>query len=312
MSLKAIKAIGLMKRITDRQPLYHGSAMPKEASSNKKSLSDVLSELEHHSTSSRGSAPAKEIDKAARILKSSGRATLENARVLLDIGTNTSIELALLILPVELNKDSNKVFDILIKYANHENWEIREYAGEMIGEFLRYHYSDYKKRLIHLRDSDSENIRRSVVIGLKYLGKYRELSLSKEILEILSLYMDDDSNYVKKNLGPFAIGDAMLDYDPTRTLAFLKEHASDDDPIVRWNVASAFSTAAGAKHHELGFELLRELILDNDKSVRQMALNSFRNIYKRNVPKRAAIKKFLLSVMEDTSLPQKYFSFLES
>ena len=312
MSLQAIKAIGLMKRMTDQQPLYYGRPMSKEASLTNKDLIQVLSELEHHTTNSRGSAPAKEIDKAARLVRSSGLATLKNSVALLDCGTTNSIELALLVLPVESNKNSNEVFEILTKYADHENWEIREYAGEMIGEFLRYHFSDYKKRLIHLRGSDSENIRRAVVIGLKYLGKYRELSLSQEILEILKLYMDDVSNYVKKNLGPFAIGDAMIDYDPSRTLAFLKEHASDDNPTVRWNVASAFSTAAGAKHHDMGFELLRELVRDNDKSVRQAALNSFKNLYKRNVPKHAAIKKFLLSVMEDTRLPQKYFGFLES
>src|SRR5688572_13956993 len=116
MSINAIKGLGLMKRMTDRQPLYYGNTVSKKMSSTNKSLHEFLTELERHSTDSRDSAPAKEIDKAARLLKSSGHGTLKDAWVLLGVGTNTSIELALLILPTEANKDSKKVFDILIKY----------------------------------------------------------------------------------------------------------------------------------------------------------------------------------------------------
>ena len=311
MSLNAIRAIGLMKCVTHRHPLSYSRIMSKEINLNNKSLSDVLSELELQSTSSRGSAPAKEISKAARLLKSSGHGTLKDATVLLNIGTVTSIELALLILPIDSNEDSSKVFDILIHYADHGNREIRQYAGEMIGEFLRYHFRNYKSHLAHLRRSDSENIRRSVVIGLKYLGKYRELSLSEEILEILGLYMDDASNYVKKNLGPFAIGDAMIEYDPSHTIAYLKRWATHSNSDVKWNVASVFSTAAGAKHYGVGFELLGKLIRDDDKSVRQMALKSFKNLYNRNTNQRLAIKKLLLPIREEANLPHKHFSFLE-
>lgn len=285
--------------------------MPKETKLRQTSLEDILSELESYSAVARGSAPAKDIDKAARLLKSYGKASLENASKLLRTGTATSIELGLLILPVESEKTRPKVFDLLIKYADHDNWEIREYAGEMLGEFLRYHFHDYKDELINLRRSDSENVRRAVVIALKYLGKYRDLSLSKEILEILGLYMNDASNYVKKNLGPFAIGDAMIDYAPSHTLAYLKRWAFHSNPNVKWNVASVFSTAAGAKYYDVGFELLGKLIYDDDTSVRQMALKSFKNLYQRNANQRPAIKKLLLPIIEKATLPQKQFSFLE-
>lgn len=163
-----------------------------------------------------------------------------------------------------------------------------------------------------MRDSDSENIRRAIVIGLKYLGKYRELSLSRDILEILALFMDDDSKYVQKNLGPFAIGDAMINYDSIGTLDLLKKYADSDNPNIKWNVASAFSTAAGAKHGDSGFHILTRLIHDSNKSVRQMALTSLKNLYKRNDSKRDEIKKFLFSIMDSVDLPQKKFSFLES
>jgi hypothetical protein len=312
MSINAIKGLGLMKRPTDRQPLYYDHTVTKKMGSTNKSLHEILTELEHHSTNSRGSAPAKEIDKAAKLLKSSGHGTLKDATSLLDIGTNTAIELALLILPTESNKDSKKVFDLLLKYADHENWEIREYAGEMMGEFLRHHFRNYSKHLIHLRRSNSENVRRAVVIGLKYLGKYRELSLSQDILEILGWYMDDESNYVKKNLGPFAIGDAMIEYDPVHTITCLRRWTSHSNPNVKWNVASVFTTAAGAKYYDVGFELLGKLIQDDDTSVRQMALKGFKNLYQRNPSKRPAIKKLLLPIMKEADFPQKQFSFLDS
>ncbi len=286
--------------------------MTKEARLVSKNLDEVLDELDQYSSTSRGSAPSKEIDKAARRLISAGENTLENAIALLNTETTNSIELALLILPLDSKENRNEIFDILIKYADHSNWEIREYAGERIGEFLRYNFRDYRKDLIRLRASDSENIRRAVVIGLKYLGKYRELSISQDILEILALYMDDESKYVKKNLGPFAIGDAMINYDSVGTLDLLKRYADSDNPNIKWNVASAFSTAAGAKHGDSGFYILTRLIHDSNKSVRQMALTGLKNLYKRNDSKRDEIRKFLYSIMNTVDLPQKNFSFLES
>jgi hypothetical protein len=276
------------------------------------SLDDLLNELQGHSTGTRGSAPAKEIDRAARLLSTSGGATLENALRLFKVGTPNAIELGLLVLPVKSMEMRGDVFDLLIKYADHDNWEIREYAGEMLGEYLRYHFNVYKTTLADLRRCDSENVRRAVVIALKYLGKYRELSLSDEILQLLHLYMDDDSNYVKKNLGPFALGDAMIDYDPKRTLDYVKRWASQPNPNVRWNVASVFSTAAGAKHCETGCEILGELIHDVDKSVRLMALKGFNNLYQRNPAMRRTIRAILLPVMEKANLPRKQFTFLET
>lgn len=286
--------------------------MTKKIGLVSKDLTEILERLDHYSTNSRGSAPAKEIVKAASRLISLGEDSLENAVALLNINTINSIELALMILPLKSREDRCEIFDILIKYADHDNWEIREYAGERLGEFLRYNFHERKKSLIRMRNSHSENVRRAVVIGLKYLGKYRELSISQDILEILGHYMDDESKYVKKNLGPFALGDAMINYDSARTLDFLERYARSDNPNVKWNVAAVFSTASSAKHSNVGFNILSNLIYDTDKSVRQMALKSFKNIYSRDTSKRGEIKKFLVLLMKNTELPQKYFSFLES
>ena len=86
---------------------------------------------------------------------------------------------------------------------------------------------------------------------------------------------------MRRNLGPFAIGDQLLRSYPQETLARLEKWAKDPNEVVRWNVAMAFSSATGAKLAEQGLPLLRELEADESKFVARAAKASLRRMQKR-------------------------------
>jgi 3-methyladenine DNA glycosylase AlkD len=92
--------------------------------------------------------------------------------------------------------------------------------------------------------------------------------------------------YVRKNLGPFAIGDGLLRCYPDLTLEHLARWAGSDDARVRWNVAMAFSTAEGARHVDAALPILERLAEDDRRFVWRAVANAMRNLGKR-APERA-------------------------
>lgn len=70
---------------------------------------------------------------------------------------------------------------------------------------------------------ESENVRRAVVVALKYVSKERKPDYIDRIFEIIEVLLLDSSNYVKKNLGPFAISDGLLKYYSDTTLSKIEE-----------------------------------------------------------------------------------------
>lgn len=244
-------------------------------------LNEILELIKTLPVSSRGSIFAKDLTKIAKKICKDNQNTINNCQLLFASNEITLIELGLLILPVQ-DKNSREVcFGKILELADHSNWEVREYAGEALAQLLRYCFNEYMGELIALRSHMSENIRRAVVISMKYLAKYKELDIYDEIIEVLDVYMDDESQYVKKNLGPFAIGDSLINYSPSKTLKYLSSKSNSENINVKWNVASVFSTATSAKYADLGIPILEKLSLDKSTLVSRTALKSLDSLFKR-------------------------------
>src|SRR5439155_602413 len=73
------------------------------------------------------------------------------------------------------------------------------------------------------------------------------LKWAEPLLDLLEPALKDENEYVRKNLGPFTIGDQFLRSYPDATLARLRKWMEDPDENVRWNVAMAFAAASGAR-----------------------------------------------------------------
>lgn len=131
----------------------------------------------------------------------------------------------------------------------------------------------------------SENVRRAVVLTAKKAGKERRPEWGEPLLDLLKPLLSDRSVYVRKNLGPFAIGDGLLRYYPGLTIARLTRWAEEEDEQVRWNVAMAFSTAGAARHLDAALPILERLAADDRRFVWRAVASAMRNLGRR-VPER--------------------------
>lgn len=237
--------------------------------------------------------------KAFKEMRKLGYVTFDVAQLLLQKSSGTKgLELGSMILAEAADAPPTQAFKLLLTLCDHSNWEVREYAGESLGTFLIRHFKRFESKLISLHKARSENVRRGIVLAIKYLGKHRGAVPPESLLNVLGHYMDDTSGYVKRNLGPFAIGDALLLYYPIETLAFLNRFSKAKLPQARWNVASAFTTSVGAKSGPKALSLLYELGQDLDRNVRETAAKALLNVAQRNPSRKASILQRLRQMAE--------------
>jgi HEAT repeat protein len=90
--------------------------------------------------------------------------------------------------------------------------------------------------------------------------------------------MAEEAEYIRKNLGPFAIGDGLLSRFPEQVLAACGKWVKSKDANVRWNVAMIFTAAAAKKFAADGKVLLKVLENDPDPMVLRAAKKAARLI----------------------------------
>src|SRR5207253_452574 len=107
--------------------------------------------------------------------------------------------------------------------ADDPHWEVREAAGGLLGSLLDRDFDRIRGRLEVLRHTKSENLRRAVVLAVKYAARRDKPERVADLLRLLEPLLRDPEPYVRRNLGPSTIGDALLRVDPKETLKALKE-----------------------------------------------------------------------------------------
>src|SRR6267378_3525058 len=135
--------------------------------------------------------------------------------------------------------------------------------------------------LATLRSSRSENLRRAVVLAVKYAARREHPERTPALLDLLAPLLRDESAYVRRNLGPFTLGDGLLRIDPRTTLAQLRAWSRERDPMVRWNVAMAFSSAIGSFHWPAARATLERLARGPEPLVRMGVAKAVRRARQR-------------------------------
>jgi 3-methyladenine DNA glycosylase AlkC len=172
--------------------------------------------------------------------------------------------------------------ELMLRIADDAHWEVREDANAVFLPLLQARFDEVVALLKQWTRHPSENVRRAVVLTVKKAGKERRPDWGEPLLDLLEPLLGDQSAYVRKNLGPFAIGDALLRYYPTLTLERLAHWAEAEDRQVRWNVAMAFSAAEGAKHLDAALPILEQLAEDNRSFVWRAVARAMRNLGRRS------------------------------
>lgn len=178
---------------------------------------------------------------------------------------------------------------ILLQTSDDENWEVREYAAGAVVNALK-HNSGFYRTLEKWRGHESENVRRVVVMSIAGLRDKKDKKCTVKAFKLIEPLMHDGSRYVKKNLGPFALGGWYGNAFPEETLAQIDKWLKIKDENVRWNIAMTFNNSFGNRHPKEALERLQKLADDDRTIVRRAVISTLRTLRKRH---KALIDAFL-------------------
>ena len=108
----------------------------------------------------------------------------------------------------------------------------------------------------------SVNVKRAIALAVKYDARDLDESKWKSYFKLIDPLMSEEAEYIRKNLGSFAIGDSLLTRFPEKVLTASQKWIKSDNPNVRWNVAMIFTAAAARRYASQGKVLLEAL--END------------------------------------------------
>ena len=154
------------------------------------------------------------------------------------------------------------------RLARDDDWAVRESAAALLGEVLSVAWPDTIPLLREWVSGPDSRLRRAVVVAAKYAARTRTPEWAEPLLDLIEPALRDREEYVRKNLGPFAIGDQFVRSYPDATLARLRRWMQDPDENVRWNVAMALSAASGARLGQKAPDILEFLAADERPFVR--------------------------------------------
>lgn len=244
----------------------------------------VVELLESEKTEHAGTAPAQVKRKAIKALekymKHDQKSFYKATTFLGKHPSATAKEVAAHLIPHIYLSYQTECNQLLHKIADDENWEVREWAAGGCGEILAQQYPHFYPVLNVWKNDQSENVRRAVVLAVMYASISLDEEHASKLLQLIEPLMEDDSVYVKKNLGAFAIGDALLKRYPDSVLPWLDRLSETKDENVRWNVAMVFTAAAARTFHKEGQAVLLKFEEDDRKNVQRAVKKAKRNLEK--------------------------------
>lgn len=208
-------------------------------------------------------------------------------------------ELACALLDTFWRDHRKEVERITLNLARDEDREVRLYAASTMARIIR---SGFRTNFRHLRAWSRHadpSVRRQVIIATVAVADAKHPEWARPLLDMLEPHLSDRDPYIRRNLGPFALGQGMLRVYPEETLERLEKWMQSESEIVRWNVAMAFTAPIGALALERGLELLRHLSADQRRFVWGAAAMAIKNLVTLR-PRR--VKPVLKQWMKDPAL----------
>jgi 3-methyladenine DNA glycosylase AlkD len=195
-----------------------------------------------------------------------------------------------------------EVAALLYRLADDGNWEVREWAGSAAGFTLGDNFEQFYPTIQTWSKDPNANVRRAVCIAVMDAADRKKPERAEPLLALLDPLIADRDEYVRKNLGPFAIGACLISYYPQPTIARLLHWlATDDSEATRWNLAMVFSAGQAKKQIDLGFRILTALTADPRRFVWRATVLPLRNLAKAD---RARVTALLESWRDDPARQQ--------
>ena len=244
---------------------------------------DALAALEARATGHAGTAPAADKRAAAKaIAKQTGdpKALWALTRALASAESPTRRELACLLLAGQYATHRKDVEALMVALAGDAHWEVRLWGGGLFTQLLAEQFDALYPRCERWRAHASPFVRVAVATSVMAKEQRAHPERAERLLDLIEPLLSDEAHEVARNLGPFAIGAALLRMFPDETLRRVRRWARSKDEQVRWNVAMVFVAAEARKHIDVALEVLSELARDPRRKVQQAAGSALRNLAK--------------------------------
>ena len=252
--------------------------------------SDIL-----RATGERGWVKQAAYSRAAAIIRAQAVAPVVRrdwATRLLQHPRRVDKQLAAVILRPLIPSDQAALEHAIHRLARDEDWEVREAAASLLGDALERSFAAYLRAARSWMATGEPRLRRAVIVGAKYAARSRHPERAEPLLDLIEPALAEHDEYVRRSLGPFAIGDQILRSYPDAAFARLERWAREPDENVRWNVAAVFTSASGAKVAERAFGILASLSTDTRPFVQRAVQAAVRNILKRRPELRDAVAEW--------------------
>ncbi|GBF76087.1 hypothetical protein PA598K_04530 [Paenibacillus sp. 598K] len=246
---------------------------------------ELINILDTQKTSHAHTAKSADKMKALHLL----RKKVKDTRLLYELGLSftrmsnfTANELGVMILSDLFELNPQEVISEVYRTADSENWEVREWAASAGGNILSRHFQTAYPILSNWVGDPLPNIRRAAALAVMYAAKELPERYSEQLISLVEQLLTDRDIYVRKNLGPFAIGGALLRYYPEKLKErILSWHLSDNEQVL-WNVAMIFTSAEGAKDKNFALKILKNLACDDRRYVQNAVKAAVKNLAKRH------------------------------
>jgi hypothetical protein len=140
----------------------------------------------------------------------------------------------------------------LLSTAEDEDWIVREYAASSCARLLDRDFPHFSRLFEKWAKKGSVNAKRAVALAVKYDARSGKKERLPTYLRLIEPLIGEEAEYIRKNLGPFAIGDCLLSRYPEALLAACSRWAKSENENTRWNSAMVFTAAASRKFKKEG------------------------------------------------------------
>jgi len=182
---------------------------------------------------------------------------------------STARHLACQLIPYAYREEASASLEWLERLAADADWAVRDAAARTCGRLLRDEFPGLLAPLRAWRDGGTAPVRRAVVVASRRAATPARLERAEPLLRFLEPLLSDEDAAVRRELGPRALGAALLRSYETITFEYLVKWSTSNDAAVLWNVAMAFSAPPAASIARKALIVLRKLSLDERRLVRR-------------------------------------------
>lgn len=179
--------------------------------------------------------------------------------------------------------ENNDIESRIKEAADDGDWIVREYAAGTFATLLEKDFTHFSKLYLRWVKTESVNVKRAIALAVRYDSKGAESKKWKAYFDLIDPLMGEEAEYIRKNLGPFTIGDGLLYRYPEQILNSCKKWMKSDNENVRWNTAMIFTAASARKFAKEGKPILQVLEKDSSPFVSRAAKKALKSLEKKKI-----------------------------